>query len=212
MNPFPDRTRWVAWTFLALLALLWTVAASVWPRFPGDVPLTLGLQALTGPNPAWANALTNTARNPWFFLWVALSMAVAFRLAGWRGAASALVAFAILWSLDAVLKPVVARPRPTPDLIHVAGSARGFCYPSTFGVIYAGTFGFLGALAAVCAPRPWQWLLPGAAIVLLVLGASARIALGAHWPSDLAGSYLFGIVIVWPLVAFCRPKTGTPPP
>lgn len=200
------------WAVLLVVAIVWTLGAAAWPSFPGDLPLTRGLQALTGPDPAWAKALTNTARAPWFFLWVALSAAVAFRLAGWRGAAAAIAAFAILWSLDAALKPIVARPRPSPELVHVAGSATGYCFPSTFGVIYAGTFGFLGGLAAALAPRPWRWLIPGLAVVLLLAGACARMAPGAHWASDLAGSYLFGAVVVWPLVALCRPRTGTAPP
>ena len=211
MRPFAARNPWVAWVFLVVLAALWSVAAALWPYFPGDIALTRSLQAIVGSDPAWAEALTTTARRPWFGLWVALSAAVGYRLAGWRGAASALVAFGVLWLLDAGLKPIVARPRPTPDLVEVAGSSRGFCFPSTFGVIYAGTFGFIGALAARRASRPWRHLLPATAAALLLAGAMARISLGEHWASDLAGSYLLGAAVVWPLVVGCR-GPGTPGP
>jgi hypothetical protein len=64
-----------------------------------------------------------------------------------------------LWLFGFWLSPMVARPRPSPGLIHVFGHPRGFAFPSIFGLLYAGTFSYSGllALARLRAPGKSYW-------------------------------------------------------
>ena len=70
-------------------------------------------------------------------------------LAGWRGAVLALVSLTGMLTLGAGLSPVVARPRPSPELVRVFRPFSGYGFPSLSALWFAGTFGFLAILAAV---------------------------------------------------------------
>jgi membrane-associated phospholipid phosphatase len=63
-----------------------------------------------------------------------------------------------------------------------------------FALIYFSTFGWLAVLAyhrLTGKVRRVSVLLCG---LILLVGGSARVALGAHWPSDIYGAYLIGLV------------------
>jgi membrane-associated phospholipid phosphatase len=49
-------------------------------------------------------------------------------------------------------------------------------------------------LAWHAAARRTRWVMVLAGALLLFVGGSARIVLGAHWPSDVVASYLIGLV------------------
>jgi membrane-associated phospholipid phosphatase len=185
---------WGVYAILLLLAAAATVAAAHWPYFPGDLAAARAVQALTGGNLEWARAVTNTARIPWNFLLAAGTAAVAWRLGGWRAALLALASFAVPSLAGLPLQNVVARPRPAPTLVQVVGSSSGYSFPSIFALTYGATVGFL-ALLARRHPSPQVTLLvPALCVVLLVVGGAARVALGAHWPSDVLVSYLLALL------------------
>ena len=105
-----------------------------------------------------------------------------------------------------VLKLLIERPRPDYQIIEPIAS--GFSFPSghsLFAVILGGVLVY------------WvdQWespKLPRRAIqillVLVVIGMGAsRVYLGVHWPSDVIGSYLLGVLALTGL--FWLRKTWT---
>ena len=97
-------------------------------------------------------------------------------------------------ALGTWLSPVIARPRPSPELVRVFRPFSGYSFPSFSALCYAATFGFLAILAAV---KSSGWLRARLAVgcaALLVLCGVARIALGAHWPSDVIISYYLGLL------------------
>jgi membrane-associated phospholipid phosphatase len=96
-------------------------------------------------------------------------------------------------ALGTVLNPLIARPRPSPQLVQVIGSPPGYSFPSSFALTYASTLGFLAILAGLKSNprRPALVLLCG---LLLILGGLARIALGGHWSSDIIISYFVGLL------------------
>jgi undecaprenyl-diphosphatase len=100
-----------------------------------------------------------------------------------------------MWLLGPWLNGLIARPRPSANLVQVVGAFSGYSFPSSLALTYASTFGFVAVLAANV-----RSVFPRGAVVTLccaalVVGGAARIALGAHWPSDIILSYL--IALLW---------------
>jgi undecaprenyl-diphosphatase len=76
----------------------------------------------------------------------------------------------------------------------VIGAPKGFSFPSTFALVYSTTIGALAPAAALWSRRPGRGAIVATCVILLVLGGLARIALGAHWPSDIFATYAVGLV------------------
>lgn len=182
------------WVVLFALTVLLTLAAGHWAYFPGDVSVALFVQALATRSTAWAQWVSSTAKFPWSLVLLAVTVGLSWRIAGWRAALLAVAAFLGMWVLGKWLGPLLARPRPSPDLVRVPELLSGTSFPSIFALVYASTIGFLAILFA---KGTWGSLRAGAVVfccLLLLVGSMARIALGAHWPSDLILSYLIGLL------------------
>ncbi len=197
--------RLVIWAGVLGLVLFLGLLAAKFPVLPGDVSLARLGRSLAGESTAWAHTITNTAKAPWAYLLVALTAAVTWRLRGPWLAGAAVIVYLLAHGLDRLLKPLIGRPRPSAELIEVPGPTAGFSCPSTFALVYAATFGFL--LCVLCQQPRSGWRNAGlvCCALALLLGASARVILGGHWPSDLLFSYLLGALFVVPLaVCPCR--------
>ncbi len=182
------------WLGLFLIAVLAPLAAHYFPRFPGDVAVARWVQSLVPPNLTWAQAVSRAVDFPWILLVLASIMALSWTLAGRRGAVLSIFSLAGMLLLGLWLSPVIARPRPAPELVRAFRSFSGYSFPSFSVLCYAATFGYLAVLAAVKASG-WQracWLLGCGAV--LILAGVARIALGAHWPSDVIVSSYLGLL------------------
>ena len=196
------RTNYAAWIGLCIVAALATLASKYFSYFPGDVAVERWVQSLVPPNLNWAAAVSRTAEFPWVLLIMALIFALAWVLAGWRAALLSILSLAGMWILGAVLGPVIARPRPSPELVGVFRPLTGSSFPSLFALRFAGTFGFLAVLAAMKSPGARRTGLLLGCGALLLLGWVARVALGAHWPSDVIISYYLGLLWAAFLIRF----------
>ena len=78
----------------------------------------------------------------------------------------------------------------------------GYSFPSLFALRYAATFGFLAVLAVVKSSGGLRRVLLIGCSALLALGFVARVALAAHWPSDVAISYYLGLLWAAFLIRF----------
>ncbi len=196
------RTNCAVWLGLLAIAVLITLAAKYYAYFPGDVAGERWVQSLVPSNLTWAERISLTGQFPWILLILAPIFALSWALAGWRAALLSFLSLAGMLALGNWLGPAIARPRPTPELVRVLRPLSGSAFPSLFALRFAAIFGYLAILAAVQG-RGW----PRAALLLgcgavLILGGVARIALGAHWPSDVIISYYWGLLWAGLLIRF----------
>lgn len=111
--------------------------------------------------------------------------------------------------INSTLKLVISRPRPTPDLIPVYHDTVTQSFPSGHVTFYVCFFGFLFFVAYALLQRGSnlrRLALALTALPVLLVGLS-RIYLGAHWPSDTLGAYLWsGVWLAFSLVMYRRWK------
>ncbi|HLL76150.1 MAG TPA: phosphatase PAP2 family protein [Pyrinomonadaceae bacterium] len=94
--------------------------------------------------------------------------------------------------INRLMKWLIARPRPTVELVNVQREWRHESFPSGHVAFYVCFFGFLFFAAFALLPKKSlkrRAALTLTALPLLLIGLS-RVYLGAHWPSDTLGAYL----------------------
>ena len=196
------RTKGVAWLVILALAVLLTILLKYLPYLPGDVSITRLIQSVLPESKHWAQVLSSTAKMPWVLVLIALTFALSWMISGWRASLLSIASFIGLWLLGNWLGPVIAQPRPSPELVQVAEATPGSAFPSIFAFNYISTAGYLAVLSAVKGSGKLRWALLVICTSLLVIGGTARIDLAAHWPSDVAISYLIGLLWVTLLIRF----------
>ena len=197
---------------LAAIATAMLVAARYTPYFPGDLELARFIQAWV-PAGGWARAVTRAAYAPWIYGVLAVSAIAALRVAGWRAAAAMTLTFFALMYVEQGMKGYIARPRPSADLVAggtssmmtapgamamSAGSPAApvsYSMPSGWALLFGSTVGLLGVLALRHARGAVRWAYVIGCLAVLSAGLTARVVLGAHWPSDVIAGYLIAIAI-----------------
>lgn len=118
-------------------------------------------------------------------------------------AACLLIGYGSAWSLANVIKLIVARPRPAPDLVRVYLSHPTWSFPSGHVVTYMALYGFLFYLvrSRMRPSFPRSALLAVLGSMIGLVGLS-RVYLGAHWASDALGGYCFGLVCLALMIHF----------
>ena len=196
------KRKEIIWLVLFVSAILLVLAEKYLPYLPGDVALTKLVQSLLPESRGWAKWLSSTAEMPWLLILVAVIFSLCWKIAGWRASLLSLFSIVGVSLLGLWLGPIVAQPRPSPRLIQVSSSFSGSAFPSIFALRYASTIGFLAALSIVKMRGGMRWVLLLACCSLLFVGLLARLALGAHWPSDICLSYLIGFLWVALMIRF----------
>jgi undecaprenyl-diphosphatase len=178
----------------ALCTLVVSAAVAMTPYLPGDVALARAIQALS-PSTDWVPAFISTAYAPSKFILMAIAVLGTWRLAGLRPAAVVLAAIVLEQLLGEASKSLFERPRPSRELIAVMGNPSGFSFPSTFITLYSVTVGSLVLVALRMARGAVRIGVATVGITVLLLAGAARVVPGAHWPSDVLGTY--AICLSW---------------
>jgi membrane-associated phospholipid phosphatase len=177
--------------------LLTGIAVAMEPYFAGDVAVARTVQSIS-PDPAgWATQVSRLAPAPGKYYVMAIVLTAALFVGGWQGLA--LVAgFLLLEQYGAEsTKAIFKRPRPSRELISTFGSFSGYTFPSTTITFLSVTFGALGIVAMVRKNAPMRLPVMWISFVIVLLGCLARVALGAHWPSDVLLTALICMVWIW---------------
>ena len=175
------------------------IGFGVWmePYFAGDVETARAIQAAAPAPGWWATPISRLAPAPAKYVVMAIALVLAFVVAGWRGLLITGAFIALEQYGAEYTKAIFRRPRPSRELINVAGSPSGYTFPSTTITFFAVTFGAVAVLAAMRRKAPARWPILIAASVMLALGCIARVALGAHWPSDVLLTTVICLSWIW---------------
>lgn len=126
----------------------------------------------------------------------------------WRrqtGAGIVLSVAVLSFGIGPVLKGLMDRPRPSADLITVWRSHDTLSFPSGHAFASLILFGMILYLAPYLGPRRWIVLLvQGTSALLILLIGISRVYMGAHWPSDVLGGFLYGGIVLASLIYFHR--------
>lgn len=106
---------------------------------------------------------------------------------------------------------LIARPRPSADLVRVGVEVHGGSFPSGHVLTTVAIFGFVVFLAYTRLRPSWQrtLLLIVFGLPIMVVGI-ARIYAGHHWPSDVLGGYMLGGMWLSIMIHVYHSRVGAP--
>jgi len=169
--------------------------AYIYAYFGWDLRVTRSLQSFDAPVFAGLMQFVSLFGNRWIPYALTAIVCLIFLLIKRRSEAAGLLLSAGGGALvNAVLKTLIARPRPTAALVHVSTDLGTRSFPSGHVTFYVTFFGFLFFVAYAVLKRGTvlrSSALTLAALPVLLVGLS-RVYLGAHWTSDTIGAYLAG--------------------
>jgi membrane-associated phospholipid phosphatase len=200
-------------------ALMFSFIARYTQIFPSDRSITAVLQRQQYP---WMRRFIIAISElgfPWMSLPLTLgvsgiSLALRFRLEA---------IFILLTSsshlLNALVKRLIKRPRPTAELVTVVRVINEPSFPSGHVMHYTNFYGLLIYLLATNwrSGKLRNTLIAICSILITFIGPS-RVYLGAHWPSDVMAGYLYGglwfggiMALYLRIKAWVHPATGKTP-
>ena len=180
----------------AVLLAAMSFAAHNMSYFPVDVGISRDVQAY---HPGWLDtataALSWTGFPPQSDVLFGVIVVVLVLLGHRWAAVMETIAAIGSGGLYLVLQQSVGQPRPSADLVLVAGPIQNSGFPSGHLATFVAVFGFLAFLGyrGLYTSR-MRWLPVALVVMLLLLMSFARIYAGQHWASDvLAGCLLGGL-------------------
>ncbi len=185
----------IAYGTLVGAAGVLAVLARRYRYFPADVGITRLLQK---PDAKLYDALMQAVSDlgwRWISVGTRASVVTLMWAAGFRMESAFTLS---TWSgdlLTGLIKTPVQRPRPTRDLVRVVSDLKEASFPSGHVVHYVTFYGFLFYLVFTQLKQRWfrTAVLTFLAGIILLVGPS-RIYMGQHWPSDVGGAYLVGML------------------
>jgi undecaprenyl-diphosphatase len=192
-NPGESARRWLGPLTVAVAVMFavdtYLVATQTLLVF--DLPITIFVQGFAwGPVTYIFDVMNKTAGA----IQGLVGAAAVILMFIWNRRAGALMAIGAISSLiDNEIKLLMARQRPAADLVHILTPAPGYSYPSGHAVYFT-WMSFMLAFAVAPHIRPrYRWIAWVTAAIVILLGCTARVWAGAHWPSDVAGGFLLGL-------------------
>jgi undecaprenyl-diphosphatase len=196
--PHPKLFAGIALVTCVLAAAISTFIAFDAAPIQGDTWTMHRIQDASALRP-FASTISNIGDVRWIPFVIALGFATArhFTLkdAGHGPIIFGVIALAmiLIWPLNHQMKDLLDSPRPqdfSGFYVDHLRSDNGF--PS--GHVYADVlfFGVLAAFAPTYVPKRAVLPVQAACVAIIVLSGPSRMIVGAHWPSDVLGGYLWG--------------------
>jgi undecaprenyl-diphosphatase len=202
------RRHWLMLALgFAMLALPLTIAARGPDVLPGDVAVSRAIQVWPSPTlDTLALAFTAIGRAWPGVPLITMAAVVLLMVRGARRTAVFVAAAAVTGSINVLTKIIVASPRPTTDLVKVIQVANGSGFPSGHAFGATLLYGAFWIVLPTIVPNQMACRLSRWVTALVAIGICwSRIRLGAHWPSDVLGGILWGIVALALLTALFLP-------
>ncbi len=113
---------------------------------------------------------------------------------------------------NAVIKTAVDSPRPTSDFVRTLENPSGNGFPSAHVMGVVLLYGVITILAnELIASRLIRLPVQVFSVAMILMVGPGRIYTGAHWPTDVLGAYLYGVLFLIPmLVAYQALKSMGP--
>src|SRR5947209_13463832 len=200
------------WLLSGAVMLSWIAQRTQF--FPGDMVITKILQKRKNPLVRKFMLGISEIGFPKLSIPLSISFSAIFWALRFR-----LEAFFILLTssshlLNALVKRLIKRPRPTNELVTVARVINEPSFPSGHVMHYINLFGLLTYLLATNwrSGRLRNTLIAICSALIICVGPS-RVYLGAHWPSDVMAGYLYGGLWFGGIMAlYLRVKAWIHPP
>lgn len=204
-----DQSKKMTFTFKSMLGIfiaafsILAILAKQNPYFGFDLSITLFIQSIHNPIIDFYLRGISIMGNPEWALYVVIVLATALISLGKRFYALYFVLSVFSVAIVTfILKYIVARPRPSPELINqISSHLYNDSFPSGHVTFFIGCFGFIAYLAYTRVKLLLlKWLILTICITLIATVGISRIYVGAHWFSDTLGAYLIGSVCLYLMI------------
>ena len=200
-DPRQAARQWL-WPIVVVVSIIFamdTYLVATSPLLPFDLPIAVFVQRFPWGPFAYVFDVINVTAGYWQIAVGAVAIVVMFLFERRAGYLMAIGSISSL--LDNLIKLLMARQRPSADLVHILTPAPGYSYPSGHAVFFT-WLSFMVAFALAPHVRPGRrWILWVGAAFVIVSACLARVWAGDHWPSDVAGGFLLGLgwsaFVVW---------------
>ena len=195
---------------ITIIAPLAFGAAAVMAYVFGDLRITRFIQRFHDPYFHWlmvAVSWPGYLGRQWVVALCVAALLLRYRLK--IEAACLLIGLGTIWLFTNASKFIVARARPTTDMVEVYAHSVNESFPSGHVTSYVALYGFLFYLVyTLMRPSPLRSALLIVLGALIALVGLSRVYLGAHWASDVFGGYSIGFFWLAMTIYFYRRRKG----
>jgi len=184
-------------------AIVLSLTAHVFAVFPFDLKISHELQEEKNPVFDFVMQEISVIGNTWIGILTVGAVSVFYIVRRQVPEACFILATLSVFVLTAVLKVLVARPRPPYfflDPADILQSINQYSFPSGHVLFFVVFFGFIAYLAWIHQTGSARIIVMAICCALIMLIGPSRVYLGAHWASDVLGSYIIGVLWLFVLI------------
>jgi len=198
-----DQRIKTAFFLMLACAITLSFTAHIFAVFPFDLKISHELQEEK--NPAFALVMQGVSTIGDTWIGILMVGAVSAYYSARRQLLEAGFVLAIMsnFVLTSCVKVLVARPRPPhffPDTAGIFQPVNQYSFPSGHVLFFVVFFGFIAYLAWRHETGSARIIVIAFCSVLVMLIGPSRVYLGAHWASDVVGSYIIGVLWLFVLI------------
>ncbi len=113
---------------------------------------------------------------------------------------------------NAMIKGAADSPRPTAGYLERVETTSGLGFPSAHVMGVVLLYGVIAVLAGdLIRARALRLPIQAVAFGIILIVGPGRIYAGAHWPTDVLGAYLYGVLFLIPVIVAYRTLRDTLP-